>query len=304
MHAKIIVPAVTVFNQDGRPDYEANKAVIDFMLQNQVDGILVLGSTGEFTGLDTADRQRFLEFYADYVNGRTELYAGTGSDRYQDTLALSNLIYDLGYKAPLVIGPYYYGMDQEHIFTYYDTLARHLRGDMLIYNYPARSGHNVAAQTVQRLVQANPNIIGLKDTVSEPSHTSQVCRATEGTGFQVYSGYDDQFLYNLSCGGCGAIGGLANVVPDIWNDLIRAVRRDDLVRAMQLSHLLHKLMPAYETGSSSAYLFKRLLVCRGVGIPPRAIFPFDDGDNAATAQMERLLDTVLEEYRHMSPDAE
>ena len=124
MNAKIIVPVVTVFNQNGTPDHEANKIVIDYMLRNQVDGILVLCSAGEFPGLDTAEKQRFLEFYADYADGRTALYAGTGCERFADTLALSRLACDLGYQAPLVIGPYYYGMDQEHIFTFYDTLAK------------------------------------------------------------------------------------------------------------------------------------------------------------------------------------
>lgn len=301
MNAKIIVPVVTVFNRNGTPDLEANKIVIDFMLQNQVDGILVLGSAGEFTGLDSAEKQRFLEFYASYVNGRTALYAGTGCERFQDTLALSKQVYALGYQAPLIIGPYYYGMDQAHIFTYYDTLAKNLPGDMMIYNYPARSGHSVSAETVQRLIQANPNIVGLKDTVAEPAHTSQICRATEGTGFQVYSGYDDQFLYNLSAGGAGSIGGLANIVPDIWHDLISSARRNDMLRSMQLSRLLHKLMITYETSFSASLLFKKLLIRRGLDISPRAIFPFDEADNAATAQVERLLDDVLEEYRRMPP---
>lgn len=100
MNAKIIVPVVTVFNQNGTPDHEANKIVIDYMLRNQVDGILVLGSAGEFPGLDTAEKQRFLEFYADYAGGRTALYAGTGCERFADTLALSRLACDLGYQAP------------------------------------------------------------------------------------------------------------------------------------------------------------------------------------------------------------
>lgn len=170
-----------------------------------------------------AEKRDFLSFYADYVQGRTVLYAGTGSTNFHKTLELSNAVYDMGYRAPLVIGPYYYGMDQEHLFVYYDTLAKHLKGDMYIYNYPARSGHSIEAETVRRLAEANPNIVGLKDTVTEPGHTNQICHAMEGKPFEVYSGFDDQFLYNLSAGGHGSIGGLANVVPDIWSDLIRSI---------------------------------------------------------------------------------
>ena len=224
---KIIVPVVTIFDHSGKPDPEANKKVIDFLIQNGVDGILVLGSTGEFTELSLREKWDFLAFYADYVGGRTELYAGTGSVNYQQTLELSNGVYAMGYRAPLIIGPYYYGMDQEHIFTYYDTLAHNLKGNMYIYNYPARSGHSVAPETVRRLVDRNPNIVGLKDTVSSPSHTGDICLAMAGKDFEVYSGFDDQYLYNLSVGGCGSIGGLANFVPDIWRDLIAATKAED-----------------------------------------------------------------------------
>lgn len=296
---KIIVPVVTVFDHNGKPDYEANKKVADYLIQNRVDGILVLGSTGEFTELTVAEKRDFLEFYAGYVNGRTELYAGTGSINFHQTLELSNSVYAMGYRAPLVIGPYYYGMDQEHLFTYYDTLAKHLKGDMYIYNYPARSGHSIEAKTVCRLMEANPNIVGLKDTVTEPGHTNQICRAVEGLPFEVYSGFDDQFLYNLSAGGSGSIGGLSNVVPDIWSDLIRSVNSGDYARALKLTPLLHRLMPIYEVGSSCSLLFKKMLVHRGVEISPKAIFPFDESDNIAFGRVRRMLDQVLAEYQEI-----
>lgn len=297
--AKIIVPVVTVFDHNGKPDYEDNKKVADYLIENGVDGILVLGSTGEFTELTVAEKRDFLAFYADYAGGRTELYAGTGSINFQQTLELSNSVYEMGYRAPLVIGPYYYGMDQEHLFTYYDTLARHLKGEMYIYNYPARSGHSIAAGTVRKLADRNPNIIGLKDTVSEPAHTNQVCLAMRGRPFAVYSGFDDQFLYNMAAGGCGSIGGLANVVPDIWSDLIRAANGGDFGRVMGLTGLLNRLMPIYEMGSSCSLLFKKLLVHRGVEISPKAIFPFDESDGIAFEAVRKLLDQVLAEYRQM-----
>lgn len=296
---KIIVPVVTVFDHRGKPDCEANKKVIDYLIQNGVDGILVLGSTGEFTELTVAEKRDFLEFYADYAGGRTELYAGTGSINFHQTLELSNSVYAMGYRAPLVIGPYYYGMDQEHLFTYYDTLAKHLKGDMYIYNYPARSGHSIAAKTVRALADCNPNIVGMKDTVSEPAHTNQVCLAMEGRPFAVYSGFDDQFLYNMACGGSGSIGGLANIVPDIWRDLIRAANGGSFDRVMKLSRLLHRLMPVYDMGSSCSLLFKKLLVHRGVEISPKAIFPFDESDDRAFLIVRDLLDGVLAEYRQM-----
>ena len=76
MNANIITPVVTILDGHGKPDYEANKRVIDFLVDNHVDGILVLGSAGEFTEFSPAEKRDYLQFYGDYVNGRTELYAG------------------------------------------------------------------------------------------------------------------------------------------------------------------------------------------------------------------------------------
>ena len=216
--AKIIAPVVTIFNEEEKPDYAGNKKVIDFLIEGGLDGILVLGSAGEFPDLNEQERLDFFRFYAEYVNGRVELLAGTGCIRYADTLALSNAVYELGYT-PMVISPYYFEMDQEKLFVYYDRLAKDVKGDLYLYNFPPRTGHSIAPETIRRLIDANPNIIGLKDSVSTPGHTNMVCRAVEGKPFTVYSGFDDQFLSNIANnGGGGCIGALSKPKPDLRKD--------------------------------------------------------------------------------------
>ena len=73
--AKIIAPVVTIFNEEEKPDYAGNKKVIDFLIEGGLDGILVLGSAGEFPDLNEQERLDFFRFYAEYVNGRVELLA-------------------------------------------------------------------------------------------------------------------------------------------------------------------------------------------------------------------------------------
>ena len=194
-------PVVTVFDEKEKPDYEGNKKVIDFLIEGGVDGILVLGSSGEFTRLTKQQKHDFFKFYAGYTAGRTKLYAGTGSLNFEDTVALSNEVNEMGYEGAMVIGPCYYALDQEKIFVYYDTLAKSIKGNLYIYNFPARSGHSIAPETLKKLVENNTNIKGLKDSVSEPNHTNELMLAVEGHEFEMFSGFDDQFLYNLTSGG-------------------------------------------------------------------------------------------------------
>ena len=174
---EIIVPVVTVFDKNEKPDFEENKKVIDFLVEGGVDGILVLGSTGEFTVLDYEDKLKFAKDYYDYTNGRVDLYFGSNCPSFEDTVKLSNEAIKIGYKGVMVIGPYYFGTDDEKMFIYYNELAKKVDGDIYIYNFPARSGYSISGETYAKLVKENNNIVGLKDSVMDPLHTNRLLRS-------------------------------------------------------------------------------------------------------------------------------
>jgi len=294
--AKIITPVVTILDKNEKPDYDGNKKVIDFLINGGVDGILVLGSAGEFPNLTVEERIDFLKFYAEYVNGRAELFAGTGCVSYNDTLRLSEAALELGYM-PMVIGPYYFGIDQEKLYIYYDRLAKDLKGEFYLYNYPPRTGHSIAPETVGKLVKNNSNIVGIKDSVSEAGHTNMICRAVEGYDFTTYSGFDDQFLANVSNnGGGGCIGALSVIVPEIWSDLVRSSNCKNFEKTQSLFHLIQKLMPIYEMDTNCSLMLKKLLVHRGLEIDDRAVFPFNQMSEDVFEKAKGLLDAVLWEY--------
>ncbi len=294
--AKIITPVITVLNDREKPDVEGNKKVIDFLIDGGVDGILVLGSTGEFPNLSVRERLDFLTFYAEYTSGRCELLAGTGCVSFADTLLLSQAALDLG-MTPMVIGPYYYALDQEKLFVYYDQLAKNLKGDMYLYNFPARTGHSLAPETVRRLAQANPNIVGLKDSVNDAGHTIRILQATAGLPFRVYSGFDDQFLTNLASGGAGSIGALSNIAPELWSDLIRSANAGHLDRAVTLLGFLQRLMPLYDLDANCSLLLKKLLARRGLDISTRAVIPYHQMEDRVFEQATALFDAVMADYR-------
>lgn len=294
---EIIVPAVTVFDENEKPDVEGNKKVIDFLVEGGVDGILVLGSTGEFTVLDYEDKLKFAREYYDYTNGRVDLYLGSNCPSFEDTVKLSNEAIKMGYKGVMVIGPYYFGIDDEKMFIYYDKLAKEVDGDIYIYNFPDRSGYSISGENYEKLVKGNKNIVGLKDSVMNPLHTNQLLRATEGYKTKVYSGFDDQFLYNLSTGGAGCIGGLANLVPEIWSNLVKATKQKDFDRVYNLSGFIHKLMPLYDLDSNFSHLFKKLMVVRGLDINPKSIFPYNQLSDLTLNKGKVILESVLKEYQ-------
>lgn len=296
---EIIVPVVTVFDENEKPDFEENKKVIDFLVEGGVDGILVLGSTGEFTVLDYEDKLRFAKEYYDYTNGRVDLYLGSNCPSFEDTVKLSNEAIKIGYKGVMVIGPYYFGTDDEKMFIYYNELAKKVDGDIYIYNFPARSGYSISGDTYAKLVNENNNIVGLKDSVMDPLHTNRLLRSTEGKNTKVYSGFDDQFLYNLTTGGAGCIGALANLVPDLWADLIKATKEKKFEKVYELSTLIHKLMPLYDLDSNFSHLFKRLMGIRGVDISSKSIFPYNQLSEDIYEKGRKILEDVVQEYEQI-----
>lgn len=296
---EIIVPVVTVFDENEKPDFEENKKVIDFLVNGGVDGILVLGSTGEFTVLDYEDKLQFAKDYYDYTNGRVDLYFGSNCPSFEDTVKLSNEAIKIGYKGVMVIGPYYFGTDDEKMFIYYNELAKKVDGDIYIYNFPARSGYSISGDTYAKLVNENNNIVGLKDSVMDPLHTNRLLRSTEGKNTKVYSGFDDQFLYNLTTGGAGCIGALANLVPDLWADLIKATKEKKFKKVYELSSLIHKLMPLYDLDSNFSHLFKRLMAVRGVDISSKSIFPYNQLSEDIYEKGRKILEDVIQEYEQI-----
>lgn len=296
---EIIVPVVTVFDENEKPNFEENKKVIDFLVDGGVDGILVLGSTGEFTVLDYEDKLQFAKDYYDYTNDRVDLYLGSNCPSFEDTVKLSNEAIKIGYKGVMVIGPYYFGTDDEKMFIYYNELAKKVDGDIYIYNFPARSGYSISGEAYAKLVNENNNIVGLKDSVMDPLHTNRLLRSTEGKKTKVYSGFDDQFLYNLTTGGSGCIGALANLVPDLWADLIKATKDKNFYKVYELSTLIHKLMPLYDLDSNFSHLFKRLMGIRGVDISSKSIFPYNQLSEDIYEKGRKILEDVVQEYEQI-----
>ena len=296
---EIIVPVVTVFDENEKPNFEENKKVIDFLVNGGVDGILVLGSTGEFTVLDYEDKLQFAKDYYDYTNGRVDLYFGSNCPSFEDTVKLSNEAIKIGYKGVMVIGPYYFGTDDEKMFIYYNELAKKVDGDIYIYNFPARSGYSISGEAYAKLVNENNNIVGLKDSVMDPLHTNRLLRSTEGKNTKVYSGFDDQYLYNLTTGGAGCIGALANLVPDLWADLIKATKEKKFEKGYELSTLIHKLMPLYDLDSNFSHLFKRLMGVRGVDISSKSIFPYNQLSEDIYEKGRKILEDVVQEYEQI-----
>jgi 4-hydroxy-tetrahydrodipicolinate synthase len=240
-----LMPAmVTPFDERGEVDLGATEAVVEHLSGGGVDGISALGSTGEFSHLTTDERKRFAGEVAKIVAGRVPLLIGAGASGTREAVELARHAESVGADGVLVVSPFYWKVGEEALFKHFSTVAGSVGIPTLVYNLPMLTGIDLSAGLIARIAAECPNVIGLKDTVAEYSHTVNVLREVKPvrSDFVVLAGFEDQILPGLLAGSDGAISGLANIAPGLFVGLVRAFEKGDLTEAAELHRRVLSLM--------------------------------------------------------------
>jgi 4-hydroxy-tetrahydrodipicolinate synthase len=159
------VALVTPFNQKGDIDYAAFDNLIDFHLENQTDGLVVLGTTGEAPTITEAEGRKIIERTIQRINRKIPVIVGVGKNDTQATLTLAKEVAEYDVDALLIVTPYYNKPSQEGLYQHYRLLADNVNIPQILYNVPGRTGVDLLPETIQRL-STHPNIVGIKETIS------------------------------------------------------------------------------------------------------------------------------------------
>ncbi len=206
-----IVPMVTPF-RSGKLDERAFTSLIEWQIQSGSHGISVTGTTGEPSSLSRDERMRVIELAAQTINKRVPFIPGTGSNNFEETLALSKYAEKLGVDAVMLIAPYYVRPSQEGLFQFFKSVASQLEIPVILYNIPARTAVNIEPDTVARLHEACSNIIGCKESNKDFEHINRLLHKM-GRDFLVYSGIELLCFPVLAIGGAGYISATGNLLP-------------------------------------------------------------------------------------------
>lgn len=278
MEYKIITPTVTIFNSDGKINNEENIKLINYLIDNGVNGLAPLGSTGEFTNLELEEKKEFIKLYVDTVDKRAEIIAGTSSMNFEEVVELSNYAISIGVKGVLILPPWYFGISQDEAYKWYDALAESIDGNIYIYNFEARTGFNMTPETTLKLAMKHKNIKGMKDSTNNVSHTKDIIYTVlaERPDFEVYSGFDEHFIPNISAGGSGCISALSNFEPKLWSNWVKAARNGVFNEITYIQKQIDCLMELYSVESNFSLMFKKFLEDDGIISETNTIFPFNE----------------------------
>ncbi|MFW5689036.1 MAG: dihydrodipicolinate synthase family protein [Spirochaetota bacterium] len=289
----VFCPVFTPFRESGEVDVEAAGVLYDHLIEGGVDGIVILGSMGEFQAIPLAERHRLIRFAVEHVRGRCKLIVGTGGTVLEDVTALTRFSEEAGADAVMSIPPYYAPVTDEGVLAYYDAIADASKLPVLLYNFPARTGYGIPARIVGELARRHEQIVGLKDTVDSISHTREVIREvlSHRRDFAVLSGFDEYIFVNLLSGGAGTVNGLTNLVPALFRRGFDAFEAGDLATMQEVQALVVKLMALYTLGPNFVATFKYAISRLIPAVKPLCAPPEPPLD----PERRRTLDALLDE---------
>ena len=201
---------VTPMTADGI-DYEALGRFIDFQIENGINAIVVMGTTGENATIEPADQKEVIRFTVEKVAKRVPVIAGTGTNNTAHVLHNTKNACEVGADAVLVVTPYYNKATQNGLIQHFTTIADASEVPVILYNVPGRTGCGLQPKTVAKLAE-HPNIVGLKEATGNMAQMVELMRLC-GDKIDIYSGEDALTVPMMAMGGAGTISVLSNVAP-------------------------------------------------------------------------------------------
>lgn len=230
---------VTPF-KNGQVDEDAYRALIEWQVEQGIDGVVPCGTTGESATLSHAEHARVVSICVDQVKGRVPVLAGAGSNNTREAVELTRCAKDAKADGVLHITPYYNKPTQAGLLEHFATIAKEVPLPMIVYNVPGRTSVNLLPQTVATLRKRAPDVVGIKEATGNLCQISEVIEYC-GPDFTVLSGDDFTVLATLAIGGHGVISVVSNVAPAMMSDMCKAWRQGDTAKARDLHYQLSPL---------------------------------------------------------------
>ncbi|MCF7668974.1 MAG: 4-hydroxy-tetrahydrodipicolinate synthase [Verrucomicrobia bacterium] len=232
---------VTPFS-DSRVDEAALEKLIQIQIENGVDGIVPVGTTGESPTLNIDEHIRVIEFAVKAAAGKVKVIAGTGANATDEAVHLTREAEKVGADASLQVTPYYNKPTQNGLFEHFGKIAEHTNLPLILYSIPGRSVIEIAADTVQRLAEKFDNIVGLKEAGGSTERVSYL-RNSLPADFSILSGDDSQTMPFMALGGDGVISVASNLIPAEMSNMVSAMTAGNLAEGRRL-HL--KYFPLFK----------------------------------------------------------
>ena len=236
------VALVTPFKEDLSIDKDALRKLVNFQVDNGIDYMVVLGTTGESATLSSEEKKEVIEIIVSENNGRLPLVLGVGGNCTSKVVEELKSIDLSAFDAVLSVSPYYNKPSQEGIFQHYKAVAAASAKPVILYNVPGRTASNILPATVKRLAEEVENIIGIKEAAGDMVQAMNLISIVPND-FLVISGDDMITLPMVLAGGHGVISVIGQGFPAQFSKMVKL----GLDRKVDEAYKLHyKIAPSID----------------------------------------------------------
>jgi len=257
---------ITPFKDDLSIDYEKLTGLIEYQINNGVDAIIVLGTTGEAPVISDEERTELISFFVEKVNKRVKIIVGTGTNDPAHCVKHNENAEKLGADGLLIVNPYYNKGTQRSIVEHFKYLDSKTNLPIILYNVPSRTGMNMLPETIIKIYEECKNVVGVKEASGDISQIAKLL-AIRPEEFSVLSGNDDQTLPIMSMGGDGVISVFSNSFPKEMTQMVNAALEDNYKLARKLHNTYLKMMHLIFIEASPMpvkYVMQKLDLCKNV----------------------------------------
>ena len=233
---------ITPMTSTGSVDFDTLARFIDFQLENGVDALVAVGTTGESATLSPKEQREVIGFTVRRVNGAIPVIGGAGTNDTSHVLEYTRAACAEGADALLVVTPYYNKATQKGLITHFSAVADVAEVPVILYNVPGRTGCNLLPSTVSVLAD-HPNIAAIKEASGNMAQVVELLRLC-GDRIDVYSGEDALTVAMMAMGAKGTISVLSNVVPKLASEMTGYALAGDYPAAARLQLQLLPLIDA------------------------------------------------------------
>lgn len=280
---------ITPFTKDEQVDLSALKKIIRFQVENEINAIIVLGTTGESPVIDLDERKKIVSAVVEEVDGKIPVIVGTGTNDTKKVISLNKITEESKADGLLIVNPYYNKGTQESIYQHFKMIAENTALPIILYNVPSRTGMNIVPETAVRIHNDCKNVFGIKEASGNISQIAHLI-SIKPESLKVYSGNDDQTLSIMALGAEGVISVFSNPYPKEMKQITTAILNGNLSEARNCSNRYLSMMNALfvETSPSPVkYVMHKLGYCENILRLP--LLPL-------TKQSEEVLDAEMKYY--------
>lgn len=233
----IIPPVVTPFTVDYKLDVDAYKRIIQHVIDGGVHGFFILGTNGEGACLNVEIRKEAIKTAVSFNAGRVPVFVNASSPSYLESVELCSMAADEGADYVVLSPPFYFDMNQEELYAFFNKLAGDSQLPVFLYNIPQYTKTEIAPDTISSLA-LNENIHGLKDSSGDMEYMKQILQEREDPDFKILVGTELLLRECILLGADGGINGGANVFPELFVSMYEASVNGEKERQSRLQEIM------------------------------------------------------------------